>query len=472
LQVKYIIRLTALLLLLVTLTSGSGDGLTIILCLWFFIINVLSTFIRSNRYKGLYYFFTITNLLFIGLGILFYEITPGIILNNRTMFYINLSYMAFLFGMLLGEKMTIPVRRFTLIKKNSLNKRISLPYNIIIVVLIGITINTVSYLFPNFISSLGIGPKVKFFINMIFNYEFYFLILFLLIFNDYKLYKQYEKLIILLFFVTFVLAKLLIGVKSGIIQILIFLIIVFFTMSKDFIISKKVIFSCLFIFPLILLSYSLGLSIRYLVLSKYFVGNIGLIEMYITIYDNLSLSDLDVIGIMTSFFERVSVINQIDILINSETNIAKWATNYFQYLVNLLLPSSIFPNAQPPAVYFNVAYLNKSLSDSLTNYHSHMLPIYGELYSLIGSFSLIIIFFIGLFYIKIINFLFKQNFFSDVAVYAFSMHTIYFLLIGMGFVAAIQHTMYSIIIPGIIFVIFFSKTFLLLKNTYSSHQFG
>jgi hypothetical protein len=469
LQIKYILRLlTSLLLflfLLATLIGGAGDEITVILCLWFFIINLLSTFIRSNTYKGLYYFFTIINLVFIGFGILLYQIIPGLILNNLTMLCINLSYMAFLFGMLLGEKTTIPLR-LNPQWENSLNKRATLPYGIIIAILIGIIFNTGSFLFPDFISAIGIGPKLKFFINMIFAYEFYFVILFLLIFNDYRLYNNYEKLFLILLCVIFVLAKLIIGVKTGIIQLSIFLLIVFFTMTKDYRIPKKTIYICLLILPLILLSYSLGLSIRTLISTQYFVGNINLIDIYMNIYDNLSISNLDVTANTVSFFERISMISQIDILINNETNLEKLVINYFQYLVNLLLPGSIFPNAIPPAVYFKVAYLNVSLSEASSNYRSAMLPIYGEVFSLIGSFALIIIFFIGLSYIKILNYLLRKNFFSHLALYAFSMQVLYYLIFGMGFVAAIQFIMYSMIIPGLIFVILFRKTFRLLKNTH------
>jgi hypothetical protein len=473
LQIKYLIRfitlVLSLFLILFTIINGFGDGLTVILSLLFFLMNIFPTFIRNNRYKGLYYFFSIINLVFIGFGILLYTVVPELVLNIRTILYIDLSYMFFLFGMVLGGKITIPVRSFPLIRKNSLNKRMTLPYNIIIIIIIGIISNTGSFLFPNFISSLGIGLKLKLFINIIFNYQFYYLILFLLIYNDYRFYKSFEKLILLLLIVTFVLFKLLIGVKSGIIQISIFLLIAFLTMSPDFKIPKKAMSFFLILFPLILLSYHIGLSVRELMRNQYHTGNVGLIEVYISIYNNISIYDLDAISIFKKFTERVSEIDQLDILFNNKKNLTKWATNYFEYLTNLLLPGSFFSNVVSPALYFKVAYLNVSLSEALTSYHSVMLPLYGEVYSLSGPLSLIILFFIGFIYINTINFLISQDYFSRIAVYAFSMYILYGLLFGMGFVLAIQQLMYSIIIPGIIFVIFFRKTLFLLKNTHPLH---
>ena len=77
---------------------------------------------------------------------------------------------------------------------------------------------------------------------------------------------------------------------------------VFFTMTKDYRIPKKTIYICLLILPLILLSYSLGLSIRTLISTKYFVGNINLIDIYMSIYDNLSISCIQIILNILHFF--------------------------------------------------------------------------------------------------------------------------------------------------------------------------
>ena len=383
-------------------------------------------------------------------------------INNYTLFCINLSYLFFLCGMLLGEKTTNPIIRYSTSEEISKNNKF-VPYRIILIILFGLLLNTSTFLFPNIVQSLGIGPKMKLIVNVIFDYKFYFVIFFLLTINQYKYYKFYEKLILALFLTIFVISKLVIGVKSGIIQVLIFSIIVLLTMRLNFKIPKKFLIISIFLFPLIILTYALGLAIRVSIANDLFLKNVSLLSLYLNVFENFSIMDSNVLVIIEKFFKRTNQINQIDILINKEVDIIEILINYYQFLVNLILPGSLFPDAIPPSVYFKVPYLNHNLYDALNNYRSDMLPLYGELYSLVGPFSLILLFWIGFFYIRTINYLYEKKYFPRVLVCALSMYFLSLLLFNMGFVGFFEQLLYSII-PAIIFTLFFKKTYILLND--------
>ena len=387
-------------------------------------------------------------------------VSPQLELKLRTLFVLNFSYISFLMGMLLADKTAISIKNVDKTNDQSLKRSLDFPYALVMAIILGLVINTLSFFYP---TSIVLNPKIKLLANSILNYTLYFLVLFILIYDDFKFFKFYEKTIIIFLSFFFIFSKTIIGVKSGIIQIVLLLFIVDLVCSKNFRLSKKILIGFTFLLPLIFLSYLFGLSIRVSLSSGYLAGNLSLFDVYYNAFQVLSNDSFDLIGVFESLFKRVSLINQIDILINKEINLISWIKNYYHYFVNLIFPGSPFEQALPPTLLFKTVFKDVHYIDAKTNYISEMLPLYGEAFAIFGPFGFIIIFFVGYFFVYFLNLLICYNILPNLVLYSLSIFNLYHLIIGMGILSLLEQILYQIIIPGSFLYLFFNKTYKKLK---------